>query len=153
MTQAQQQDTTQLIAIIAFGSHFPDWFREHARRLFQDANYSETFQAYARFLEYERWLETDCWKLTARLLVLFHPFCAQCGATRRLHVHHLTYLHVGAEVLYLGDLEVLCETCHGARHAATIPPALPNAPAAQLRLQLRPDATHVPYLVETPPAA
>jgi len=36
--------------------------------------------------------------------------CQRCGVTHKLQVHHLTYEHLYNE--RLGDLQVLCKSCH-----------------------------------------
>ncbi len=41
-------------------------------------------------------------------------FCAKCGALNALHVHHLTYAHLGDEPIE--DLIVLCDVCHRLVH-------------------------------------
>lgn len=40
--------------------------------------------------------------------------CMDCGSTRNLHVHHLTYKRHGTE--FARDLRVLCSRCHRRRH-------------------------------------
>lgn len=40
--------------------------------------------------------------------------CVTCGSISNLHVHHLTYKHIGEERLH--ELRTLCENCHAAEH-------------------------------------
>ena len=40
--------------------------------------------------------------------------CHDCGRTKGIGVHHLSYAHIGAEPA--ADLVVLCKRCHGRRH-------------------------------------
>lgn len=46
----------------------------------------------------------------------FH--CQRCGQERRTHlsVHHKTYDHIGSELQYPEDIEVLCQRCHMEEH-------------------------------------
>lgn len=40
--------------------------------------------------------------------------CMDCGASGRLHVHHLSYRRLGYELM--GDLVTVCHSCHETRH-------------------------------------
>jgi 5-methylcytosine-specific restriction endonuclease McrA len=40
--------------------------------------------------------------------------CEQCGFTRKLQVHHVSYSRLGNELPE--DLKVLCRQCHDAEH-------------------------------------
>lgn len=68
-----------------------------------------------RSMPYDEFLKSPEWRETRRLaLQRVGHRCQKCGATKRLQVHHLTYLRRGAEDL--DDLEVLCRGCHEAEH-------------------------------------
>jgi hypothetical protein len=43
--------------------------------------------------------------------------CSICESPYNLHVHHLTYAHARNELEYLGDLTLLCGSCHNQVHA------------------------------------
>lgn len=64
-----------------------------------------------RTMPYPDYLRTQEWQQTrrAKLSQVGHQ-CRKCGADRPLHVHHLTYDHVGHE--WLDELVVLCKACH-----------------------------------------
>lgn len=65
--------------------------------------------------DYQAWLQTDEWqRIRQEAIERADHCCADCGATRRLQVHHLHYRNVGAE--QPEDLVVLCESCHSWRH-------------------------------------
>lgn len=65
--------------------------------------------------DYSAWLETPEWQeIRERALERAEFCCTDCGATRKLQVHHLTYANVGAE--RPEDLVVVCEECHLVRH-------------------------------------
>lgn len=72
---------------------------------------------YARYLRSPHWLN-----LAAECKRRAGYKCARCGSRYRLHVHHLTYERVGAELL--SDIECRCRKCHRAGHG--LPPD-PNA--------------------------
>jgi hypothetical protein len=63
----------------------------------------------------EQYLRTSWW-LHRREVALKKAGrkCAQCGASTRLQVHHLSYDRLGAE--RDSDLEVLCDPCHEKHH-------------------------------------
>ncbi len=61
--------------------------------------------------EYREYLASDRWRVVrAAALDRAGHRCADCGATKRLEVHHLSYAHLGAEAW--GELRVLCYGCH-----------------------------------------
>ena len=61
--------------------------------------------------EYRAYLRSPRWRLIRWLKLCMAGFkCQQCGAIRKLQVHHLTYEHLFNE--HLGDLQVLCKSCH-----------------------------------------
>lgn len=61
-----------------------------------------------------RYYTTPRWKFKSKLLKNLHPYCAKCGSTVQLQVHHQTYERYGEEVYE--DLEVLCRKCHEKEH-------------------------------------
>jgi 5-methylcytosine-specific restriction endonuclease McrA len=61
--------------------------------------------------EYKRYLVSPQWRATRERAFAYHGrFCAVCGATRRLQVHHLTYERLGHELM--SDFRILCKGCH-----------------------------------------
>jgi|GraSoiStandDraft_4_1057263.scaffolds.fasta_scaffold00189_46 hypothetical protein len=98
-----------------FAELFPASFREHFDRLRHDTRYRTEFEASVKTLGF-LWYEAPKWKLTVKLLRLIRPFCEICGDRHRLESHHKTYEHFGVEVLYLDDLQTLCQDCHAAIH-------------------------------------
>lgn len=64
---------------------------------------------------YHAYLKSPEWrKKRRRLLRTAGAFCALCGATRRLTVHHITYAHIGKE--WPEDMRVVCWPCHQRQH-------------------------------------
>jgi 5-methylcytosine-specific restriction endonuclease McrA len=65
--------------------------------------------------KYQDYLETIWWSVIRSLaLAAGYRQCEFCGATGRLHVHHLNYEHLGHETP--SDLIVLCWSCHADAH-------------------------------------
>lgn len=61
--------------------------------------------------EYETYLRSEHWHETRLAAVeRAEGRCQLCNTTKRLHVHHRTYIRLGCEAP--GDLTVLCESCH-----------------------------------------
>lgn len=73
-------------------------------------------QTELRRLNYvDEYLRSEHWQATRHAALGRARFrCERCGTDRRLHVHHLTYVRLGAELDE--DLEVLCISCHYAEH-------------------------------------
>jgi len=58
--------------------------------------------------------ETKEWKITrARILKRDNRTCQECGATTKLHVHHIKYRYVSNADK---DLITLCKYCHADKH-------------------------------------
>ncbi len=67
-------------------------------------------------MPYQKYLWSPEWRRTrnAKLLEVGHR-CRRCRRTSdHLHVHHLTYDHLGHE--WLDELVAVCEPCHRAVH-------------------------------------
>lgn len=64
-------------------------------------------------MSYDLFLKSVYWK-TVRKYVLWirGNKCSRCGRTKDIQLHHETYEHRGSEYLHLGDLVVLCSSCH-----------------------------------------
>lgn len=69
----------------------------------------------ARKQDYSAHINSAAWKtLRKRVFARAGRFCEQCGILVAKHCHHKTYARFGHEEL--GDLEALCEMCHGKIH-------------------------------------
>jgi hypothetical protein len=68
---------------------------------------------------YKEYLRTKWWKSFSSTVREMHPLCSACGAEDAgLHVHHLTYVHVGNELP--GEYVTLCPACHNSAHGRNI---------------------------------
>lgn len=64
---------------------------------------------------YSAYLETPAWaKRRKFVLQRAQGLCEGCRSAAPVHVHHLTYRHVGDELLY--ELVALCTGCHQRAH-------------------------------------
>lgn len=65
--------------------------------------------------EHREYLQTNKWRQRRkRALERAGWRCVACGGASRLEVHHRTYVRLKKE--RQGDLEVLCRSCHAAKH-------------------------------------
>lgn len=68
-----------------------------------------------RRAEYEAYLDTPAWQAKrAKVLKRCGGVCEGCGEAPATQAHHLTYAHLGDELLF--ELVGLCRTCHTAAH-------------------------------------
>lgn len=66
-------------------------------------------------MKYEDYLKTPWWRSRrARYFASHDEVCAACGTGERIHLHHHTYEHFGAELD--DDLVPLCASCHQMVH-------------------------------------
>ena len=74
---------------------------------------------------------TTRWRKLRREVLQANGCCALCGATDRLHVHHITPPKGDEELFYNHDnLTVLCESCHARMTSAEAKEAVSiHAPA------------------------
>jgi 5-methylcytosine-specific restriction endonuclease McrA len=73
---------------------------------------SEHDEWWARYYAH---LASEKWKaLRAKVIEREGGLCQGCRAARAVHVHHLTYRHLGDEPLY--DLAAVCKACHAREH-------------------------------------
>jgi 5-methylcytosine-specific restriction endonuclease McrA len=69
---------------------------------------------------YQRYLCSSEWRERRRLALLRdRNICQGCLTARAVEVHHLTYVHIGRELLY--ELVSLCMQCHETAHSAKVP--------------------------------
>lgn len=104
-----------------FAERLPRWFHEHVERLKRDHNYRENWIAEIKRLPLAIWYRSPKWKCTAQLQLLAFPTCHWCETKTNLEVHHLTYEHLGAEVLHMEDLQTVCATEHRQIHSQQMP--------------------------------
>src|SRR5262245_28737419 len=102
--------------LTVYAESFPKSFHDHVERLRTDTPYRRAFQREVQNMPLDQWYRSPKWKLTTKLRRLLNPTCQDCGATHSLETHHNTYENLGIEVLFLGDLDVLCPDCHDMRH-------------------------------------
>ena len=67
---------------------------------------------------YQRYLMTAEWQAKRKAVLAREQYvCQGCGTSRATEVHHLSYEHVGRELLY--QLVALCGECHRTAHDAS----------------------------------
>ena len=65
--------------------------------------------------EYQEYLKSKEWQETRRRVFKEYGYrCDQCGSTKNLHIHHITYENLGEEGI--SDLVPLCAECHKRLH-------------------------------------
>ena len=70
-----------------------------------------------RLAKYRAYMQSAEWKIIRGIALKLAGYtCARCPETRRLTVHHKTYIRFGGQELQ-EDLEVLCKACHDQHHA------------------------------------
>lgn len=62
----------------------------------------------------KEYLKSEHWRKLKWSKIKSSPFCADCGSTKHLDVHHLNYRNLYD--VELTDLLVLCRACHHKRH-------------------------------------
>jgi 5-methylcytosine-specific restriction endonuclease McrA len=94
--------------------HLPWWLWALGFALFALTVVEEQQRA-RRKARHRAYLRSPAWNNRRRdALVRAGGRCMDCGSTRDLHVHHLTYKRHGREEAR--DLRVLCSRCHRKRH-------------------------------------
>lgn len=65
--------------------------------------------------EYQKYLNSPHWqKIRQAVFKEYGHRCDHCGSPKNLHIHHITYEHLGEEEI--SDLVPLCEDCHKRLH-------------------------------------
>ena len=65
--------------------------------------------------EKQEYLKSIHWKQLRRIVLMRdNNTCKQCGCTKSLNVHHITYKRLGDESI--DDLVTVCRNCHQAIH-------------------------------------
>lgn len=73
----------------------------------------------AEMIPYKDYLSSPYWHFVSVIYKTRSNFrCERCGQQRRNHLslHHKTYIHIGSELQYPEDMEVLCAACHMKEH-------------------------------------
>lgn len=71
-------------------------------------------QRKSRF-SYKKYIQSDAWRIRCEMFYrTHHKICAACGNDRTIHLHHMTYAHLGEE--HDADLVPLCRNCHDEYH-------------------------------------
>lgn len=69
--------------------------------------------------KYNEYLRTPQWaEKRALVLKRANGICEGCGVNAATQVHHLTYAHVGREMLF--ELVAICDACHEVVHGRTL---------------------------------
>lgn len=82
-------------------------------------NYKEEIATKIKLMSYQEFLQTPYWKTLSIYKKITKKKCELCGSEHNLRTHHKTYKHHGYELLYLNELQVLCESCHYEKHKNT----------------------------------
>lgn len=102
---------------LAFLNLACDKFQDFMYR-WQDLNEEER-RYLAEMLPYNQYLDSPYWHYVSLVYKCRANFCCErCGGKRRAHLalHHKTYKHIGSELQYPEDMEVLCSKCHMREH-------------------------------------
>lgn len=67
-------------------------------------------------LPFKEYITTLHWKGIICLIKRRDFICRECHSDKYLETHHLTYDHLYREQYYLGDLILLCHSCHSKVH-------------------------------------
>jgi 5-methylcytosine-specific restriction endonuclease McrA len=80
-------------------------------------------------VKYADYLRTAAWQAKRdKVLARAQRVCEGCRDREATEVHHLTYAHVGRELLF--ELVALCEACHAVVHDTDVPREIPELPIA-----------------------
>ena len=53
------------------------------------------------------------WKTVRKKFLITYPFCAACGSTKKLQVHHVIPFHIDKTLEFdFNNLICLCNSCH-----------------------------------------
>ena len=86
------------------------------KRDFEKCDKNKVLTLAAR-MPYMQFLNTPYWfAVRNRMLRLREYKCEVCSSTNYLQIHHTSYANRGKEIIYIGDLQVLCESCHKKIH-------------------------------------
>lgn len=89
--------------------------REHYARQRQSREDAQQRKDTAWWREYDAYLQTTAWRLKRQAVMSrAHNWCEGCATRPATQVHHLSYAHVGHELLF--ELVAVCDACHHALH-------------------------------------
>lgn len=105
----------------------PGYGERKAASAIREADFLQRSIEYAqRHAAYTQYLSSPEWKAKRDVaLIRAARKCEECGNTRRLQVHHLTYDRLGDEEHE--DLRVLCDACHRREHKLDLAPLDPES--------------------------
>lgn len=73
-----------------------------------------------RVRDYKSYTNCPIWKYISSIIKMINGYkCASCGQQynpAHLVVHHRSYAHLGSEIFYLSEMDVLCTNCHMRTH-------------------------------------
>ena len=109
-------------ALEKFDDSLPIKFQQEKKNEFDLFHADRERNAALKIIAAEEWrakyhahLQSEKWRdLRDRVMRRSNYFCEGCAKDTPRHVHHLTYAHLGDELLY--ELVALCETCHQKIH-------------------------------------
>jgi hypothetical protein len=121
--RAVKKDGAEVRALAEYPSAFDDTLRERWRTTYsayweqrRQAQVDEREQeSIAWWQRYNAYLKTPRW-IAKRTMVLDRAggLCEGCRRLKATQVHHLTYDHVGNELLF--ELVAVCDACHRVLH-------------------------------------
>jgi hypothetical protein len=92
------------------------YYRERAAAWQRETHALFAAQRLKERQEYEAYLQTDAWRAKrAEALIRDGGICQGCFQRPATQVHHLTYAHLGDELLF--ELISVCNDCHARIHA------------------------------------
>ena len=100
------------LATLNDDGYLPDEYFNHVMSVLNEA-WKETEFWYVdnQSQPYKEYLQSEHWKKKRREAIAEGGGkCMICGNTDNLHVHHITYEHLGNEAIY--ELACLCHECH-----------------------------------------
>jgi 5-methylcytosine-specific restriction endonuclease McrA len=91
---------------------------EDRRRQYENERDEENRQFWER---YNRHMKSEKWQaIRRRVFARCKGICEGCAERRAVHVHHLSYEHLGDELLY--ELVGVCLSCHEKDHGRPLGP-------------------------------
>jgi hypothetical protein len=89
--------------------------RKGDRKLFWKSQHPNTKKAKKVMPKYAVYILSKEWRVRCALFYKTHGhFCVACGETKNIHMHHMTYRHLGNEMDE--ELAPLCRDCHHEYH-------------------------------------
>lgn len=112
---ALPQAGVQLATLPAWDEGLPERWYQQFQQTIETAKASTDKDWWTR---YEAHLQSPKWaSIRARVIARAGGLCEGCREREGYQVHHLTYTHLGDELLY--ELVLLCDGCHERAHEHT----------------------------------